>query len=326
MEMKMQRRSLITAAAATLAAPMLRAQTLPGGPVRIVVGFPPGGGTDALARVVGQKLSVMWNTSVVIENKGGAAGVIAADYVSKQPSDGNTLLMAHINSHALAPALGMKLGYDALKDFTPISMVGVTPNLLICNADQPAKTVKELVALCQSKPGQISFASAGGGSAQHFALEMFKLRARIFALHIPYRGSGPALTDLIGGQVNYCFETMTSATPHVKSGKALALAQTRLKRAKGHPNVPTMAEQGFPGFEATTWYGLVGPGKLPPAMARRMNEDVNKVLAMPDVQEKMEQFGAEDGGGSAEKFTSFIEEEQKKWKQVAILASVKPDA
>ena len=166
---------------------MLKAQTLPNGPVRIVVGFPPGGGTDALARVVGQKLTTMWNTAVVIENKGGAAGVIAADYVSKQSGDGNTLLMAHINSHALAPALGIKLGYNAERDFVPISMVGFTPNILICNADQPAKTVKDLVELCRNKPGQISFASAGGGSAQHFALEMFKLQAKIFALHIPAR-------------------------------------------------------------------------------------------------------------------------------------------
>ena len=226
----MKRRVFIHAgvAAATLASPMLHAQTLPSGSVRIVVGFPPGGGTDALARVVGQKLSVLWNTPVVIENKAGAAGVIAADYVAKQPGDGNTLLMAHINSHALAPALGTKLGYNAQTDFVPISMVGVTPNILICNADQPAKTVKDLVALCKAKPGQISFASAGGGSAQHFALEMFKLQAKIFALHIPYRGSGPAIIDLIGGQVNYCFETMTSATPHIKGGKAIALAQTRL--------------------------------------------------------------------------------------------------
>ena len=322
----MQRRTVLSAVAASLAAPMLHAQTLPAGPVRIVVGFPPGGGTDALARVVGQKLSVLWNLSVLIDNKAGAAGVIAADHVAKQPGDGNTLLMAHINSHALAPALGVKLSYDAQKDFVPISMVGVTPNLLVCNADQSAKTVTDLVALCRAKPGQISFASAGGGSAQHFALEMFKLRAKIFALHIPYRGSGPALTDLIGGQVNYCFETMTSATPHVKSGKAIALAQTRLKRAKGHPTVPTMAEQGFPGFEATTWYGLVGPGKLPLAMAQRMNEDVNKVLAMPDVQEKMDQFGAEDGGGSMEKFSNFILEEQKKWRQVALDAKIKQDA
>ena len=325
----MQRRQLISigaAAVATLAAPLLRAQTLPTGPVRIVVGFPPGGGTDALARVVGQKLSVMWSLPVVIDNKAGAAGVIAADYVAKQPGDGTTLLMAHINSHALAPALGTKLGYNAQTDFVPISMVGITPNILICNADQPAKTVQSVVDLCRQKPGQISFASAGGGSAQHVALEMFKLQAKIFALHIPYRGSGPALVDLIGGQVNYCFETMTSATPHIKSGKAIAIAQTRLKRAKGHPNVPTMDESGFKGFEATVWYGLMGPAKMPPAMVARMNEDINKVLAMPDVQEKMEQYGAEDGGGSTEKFASFIKAEQLKWAQVAADAKVRADA
>ena len=330
----MQRRTLITAAAAgaaTLASPMLRAQTLPAGPIKIIVGFPPGGGTDALARVVGQKLQTMWGNPVVIENKAGAAGVIAADFVSKQAPDGNTLLMAHINSHALAPALnsagqGVKLGYDANRDFSPISMVGITPNLLVCNTSQPAKTVQELVALCKSKPGQISFASAGGGSAQHFALEMFKLQAKVFALHIPYRGSGPALVDLIGGQVNYCFETMTSATPHVKSGKAIAIAQTRLKRAKGHPTVPTMDESGFKGFEATVWYGLMGPGKMPTAMTQRMNEDINKVLAMPDVQEKMEFYGAEDGGGSIQKFADFIKAEQQKWTVVAKQAGVKADS
>lgn len=332
----MQRRTLISAAAAgaaTLASPILRAQNqnLPTGPIKIIVGFPPGGGTDALARVIGQKLQVMWGNPVVIENKAGAAGVIAADFVSKQAPDGNTLLMAHINSHALAPALnaagsGVKLGYDANRDFSPISMVGITPNLLVCNTNQPAKTVQDLVALCKSKPGQISFASAGGGSAQHFALEMFKLQAKVFALHIPYRGSGPALVDLIGGQVNYCFETMTSAIPHVKGGKAIAIAQTRLKRAKSLPNVPTMAESGFPGFEATVWYGLVGPGKMPQVMAQRMNDDVNKVLAMPDVQEKMELYGAEDGGGSIQKFADFIKAEQQKWTLVAKAANVKADS
>ena len=321
----MKRRTLIAATAATLAVPLVRAQSLPKGPVRIIVGFPPGGGTDALARVVAQKLQGMWGVSIVIENKAGAAGVIAADYVSKQAPDGNTLLMAHINSHALAPAMGTRLNYDAERDFAPISMVGVTPNILICNADQPAKTVAELVELCKRQPGKISFASAGGGSAQHFALEMFKLQAGIDALHVPYKGSGPALTDLIGGQVNYCFETMTSATPHIKSGKAIALAQTRLKRAKGFPGVPTMAESGFSGYEATVWYGLMAPSRVPAGMTQRMNEDVNKVLAMPDVQEKMEQYGAEDGGGSIEKFASFIKNEQQKWAQVAKAANVKID-
>jgi tripartite-type tricarboxylate transporter receptor subunit TctC len=325
----MKRRTLLSAASASVAvlgSPMLRAQTLPAGPIRVIVGFPPGGGTDALARVMAVKLQALWNTSVVIENKAGAAGVIAADFVAKQPADGNTLLMAHINSHAIAPSLQPKLGYQIERDFTPIALVGVTPNLLICNTQQPAKTVQELVALCKQQPGKISFASAGGGSAQHLALEMFKLRAGIDALHVPYKGSGPALTDLIGGQVQYCFETMTSATPHVKAGKAIALAQTRTKRAKGHPTVPTMDEQGFAGFDATTWYGMVAPGRLPAAMVKRMNEDMNRVMAMPDVIEKFEQYGAEDGGGTPEKFAEFIRSEQQKWARVVKDAKVQVDA
>ena len=294
----MQRRSILkaaTGAAAALGAPRVFAQTWPNGPVRIIVGFPPGGGTDALARVVGQKLSVMWGQQVLIENKAGVAGVLAADYVAQQPSDGSVLLMAHINSHALAPSLQPKLNYNVERDFVPIVLVGVTPNLLIANPAQPALTVKDIVALCKAKPGQVSFGSAGAGSAQHLALEMFKLQAKVDALHIPYKGSGPLLTDLMGGQIQYSFETMTAATPHVKSGKLLAIAQTRAKRAKGHPSVPTMIEQGFPEFEATTWYGLAGPGKLPAAIARKINDDVNKVLAMPDVQERLDTYGAEDG-------------------------------
>ena len=325
----MQRRlfmSSATASAGALAAPMIRAQTLPAGPIRIVVGFPPGGGTDALARVVGQKLGVMWNTSVVIDNKAGAAGVIAADYVARQPGDGSVLLMAHINSHAIAPGLQPKLGYNVERDFVPIALVGVTPNLLICNESQPARTVIDLVMLCRKNPGRISFGSAGAGSAQHLALEMFKLRANVDALHVPYKGSGPLLTDLIGGQIQYSFETMTAATPHVKSGRAIAIAQTRLKRAKGHPNVPTMDEQGFAGFDATTWYGLAAPAKLPPAIARRMNEDINKVLAMPDVMEKLDQYGAEDGGGTPERFAEFIRSEQQKWAKVIKEAQVTVDA
>ena len=322
----LQRRTFAAGAAALVAAPMLRAQTLPNGPVRIVVGFAPGGGTDILARVIGQKLGDMWKTQILVENKAGASGVIAADYVAKLPADGSTLLMAHINSHAIAPALFPKMNYDAVRDFSPIVLVGVTPNLLIGNEQQAAKSVKELVDLCRAKPNQISFGSAGTGSAQHLALEMFKLQARVAALHVPYKGSGPMLTDLIGGQINYSFDTMTAATPHVKSGKAIALAQTREKRAAGHPNVPTMAESGFPGFEATTWYGLAGPKAMPAAMVQRMNEDINKVLAMPDVMARFEQYGAEDGGGSADKFAAFIRSESVKWARVVKDANVKPDA
>ena len=325
----MQRRTFVTATAATaatLAAPMLRAQTLPAGPVRIIVGFAPGGGTDALARLVGLKLQAMWNLTVVVENRAGASGVIAADMVAKAPPDGNTLLMAHINSHALAPGLMPKLGYVVERDFTPLTLVGVTPNLLISNNDQPAKTVAELVAQCKANPGKVTFGSAGQGSAQHLALESFNLAAGVFALHIPYKGSGPMLTDLMGGQIGYSFDTMTAATPHVKSGKVRAIAQTRAKRALGHPTVPTMAESGFPGFEATTWYGLVGPGKMPPAIAQRMNEDINKVLAMPDVKEKLDLYGAEDGGGSAQQFADFIRSEQVKWSKVIKDAKVTIDS
>ena len=325
----MQRRSLIQAvgaAAATLGAPHLFAQDWPSGPVRIVVGFPPGGGTDALARVVAQKLTAMWKQTVIVENKAGVSGVLAAEYVSQQPSDGSTLLMAHINSHALAPSLQPKLRYDVQRDFVPIVMVGVTPNLLIAGPGQKALTVKEIVALCKADPGKVSFGSAGPGSAQHLALEMFKLQAGVDAMHVPYKGSGPLLADLMGTQIQYSFETMTAATPHVKSGKVVAVAQTRTRRAKGHPNVPTMQEQGFEGFEATTWYGLVGPGKLPTAIADKVNRDVNTVLAMPDVQERMDTYGAEDGGGSREKFTQFIASEMSKWAKVVKDGKVKIDA
>jgi tripartite-type tricarboxylate transporter receptor subunit TctC len=322
----MQRRTFMQASAAAVAAlgvPQLRAQTWPNGPVRIVVGFPPGGGTDALARVVSAKLTTMWNTQVIVETKPGVAGVLAADYVAQQPSDGSTLLMAHINSHALAPSLQPNLRYNVERDFVPIVLVGVTPNLLIANPQQKALTVKDLVALCKEQPGRVTFGSAGQGSSQHLALEMFKLRAKVDALHVPYKGSGPLLTDLMGGQIQYSFETMTAATPHVKSGRVLAMAQTRTKRAKGHPTVPTMQEEGFEGFEATTWYGLAGPGKLPTPIAQKVNTDVNTVLAMPDVQEKLDTYGAEDGGGTTEKFATLIHTEIAKWAKVVKDANVK---
>ena len=325
----MQRRLVLhagAAAAALLGVPGLCAEAWPTGPVRIVVGFPPGGGTDALSRVIGHKLSIIWTQQVIVETKAGVAGVLAADYVAQQPGDGSTLLMAHINSHALAPSLQPKLRYNAERDFVPIVLVGVTPNLLIANPAQKALTVKDIVALCKAQPGAVSFGSAGSGSAQHLALEMFKLQAKVDALHVPYKGSGPLLQDLIGGQIQYSFETMTAATPHVKSGRVIAIAQTRTKRAKGHPTVPTMQEQGFDGFEATTWYGLVGPKGLSPAIAQKINQDVNLVLALPDVQERMDTYGAEDGGGSSEKFATFIHTEIAKWAKVVKDADVKVES
>lgn len=325
----MQRRHFIQAAglgAAAIAAPALRAQTWPTGPIRIIVGFPPGGGADALARVVGVKLAQVWNQPVVVENKAGASGTLAAEYVAQQASDGATLLLTTINSHALAPAVYPKLRYHPERDFVPVALLGLTPNLLIGGTMQPARTVADLVALCRAQPGKIAFGSAGPGTAQHFALELFKLRAKIDALHVPYKGSGPLLTDLIGGQIQYSFESMTAATPHVKGGRVVALAQTRGKRVKAYLDVPTMQEQGFTGFETFNWYGISGPGKLPPAMAQKMNADINALLAMPDVQEKFDTFGVEDGGGSAEKFSLLVSSEIVKWARVAREANVQVNA
>jgi tripartite-type tricarboxylate transporter receptor subunit TctC len=321
----MQRRHFIQtagASAAVLGAPSLFAQSWPSGPIRLVVGFPPGGGADALARVVAQKLGVLWNQPVVIENKAGASSTLAAEYVAQQPSDGSTLLLSTINSHALAPAVMPKLRYDAVRDFVPVALLGLTPNLLIAAPTQSAKTVKDIVALCKAQPGKITFGSAGPGTAQHFALELFKLRAKIDALHVPYKGSAPLLTDLIGGQIHYSFETMAAATPHVTSGRVIAIAQTRGKRVKAYPNVPTMQEQGFDKFETMNWYGISGPGKLPPAIARKMNQDINTVLAMADVQEKFDTFGVEDGGGSMEKYAQLVQSELTKWAKVAKEANV----
>lgn len=323
----MQRRRFIAstlAASAALPFATVRAQTapLPTTPVRIVVGFPPGGGTDVMARVMAQKLATLWGVPVTVENKAGAGGVIAAEYVAKQPNNGTTLLMTNISNHAIAPALYPTLGYVVERDFTPLVLVGVTPNLLICNPSKPARTVKDLVVLCRDKPGTVTFGSSGAGASQHLAIELFKLRAGVDALHVPYRGSGPMLTDLIGGQIDYSFETMTSATPHVASGKLVAIAQTRPRRSKAHPEVPTVAELGYPGFDASTWYGLVGPARMNAAMVQRMNDDFNRVLAMPDVAEKLASYGAEDGGGSAAKFAEFIGTEKDKWARVVKEAKV----
>ena len=329
----MQRRSFTlaaTTALAALAAPGFAGASgdaaTPTGPVKIVVGFAPGGGTDVLARVIGQKLGVMWNTTVIVENRAGATGVIAADYVTKQPPDGTTLLMAHVNSHAIAPALLQGVRYDPRKDFTPLTLVGVTPNMLTCSPEQKVRTLPDIVALCRQRPGRVSFGSSGIGSAQHLAFEMFKLQAKVDAVHVPYKGSSALIVDLLGGQIDYAFDTMTAATPFVKQGKVIAIAQTRLQRARSHPTVPTLAESGFAGLDAASWYGLVGPRGMPSALVQRMSDDINRVLAMPDIAQRLDEFGAEDAGGSPQKFAAFIASEYVKWAKVVKDAGVRADA
>ena len=322
------RRHLVQALAASPALTMFNAfaqPAWPSGTVKIVVGFPPGGGTDALARVLAPKLTAMWGQQVIVENRAGVAGVLAADVVAKS-TDGLTLLMGHINSHGIGPVLNPKMPYNADTDFSALALVGVTPNVLICHPNAPAKTVRDVVALAKAKPGTLSFGSAGSGSAQHLALELFKVAAGIDVLHVPYKGSAPLLTDLMGGQINYSFDTMAAVTPHVKGGKVHAIAQTRTKRSGSYPDLPTVAESGFPGFEATTWYGVIGPAKMPAALVNRLNADLNKAMAMPDVKERLAAVGAEDGGGSAQQFTDFMRDERVKWARVVKEANVKVDA
>jgi tripartite-type tricarboxylate transporter receptor subunit TctC len=240
-------------------------QVLPKGPIKIVVGFAPGGGTDVLARVIAPRLSTLWNTQVIIENRAGATGMIGADFVAKSPPDGTTLLLANLNTHAIAPSLFPHVPYDVRTDFTPIVHIGSTPNILVGNAQQAPKSVAEVVALCKSKPGTISFGSAGSGSIQHLALELFKIAAGINVIHVPYKGSGAMLTDLIGGQINYSFDTMPSSAVHVQSGRLVPLAQTSKVRSQSYPSLPTMAEAGYPGYEVGFWYGLAGPKNLAPS-------------------------------------------------------------
>lgn len=320
----MKRRSFIAGAAAMLAAPAVRAQAIPGAPIRMVVGFPPGGGTDAVARLLAQKLGTIWGTSVIVENRPGAAGVIAAEYTIKQPADGTTLLMANFSSHAVAPGLYPDLAYNVKRDFAPIVLVGVTPTVLIGNRKHDVKTLQDVVALCKKQAGQVTFGSAGLGSVQHLALEMFKLRAGVDAVHVPYKGSGPMMTDLLGGHIDFSFETIPSAIQQIRHNAVTAIAQTNDTRSRLLPDVPTVAESGFPGFQATTWYGLVGPGKLPQALAERMNHDVDTVLAMPDVAKALDGYSAEGGGGSVEKFAQFMAAEEIKWGKVIKEAKVTP--
>lgn len=328
MSTNLARRNLVKALAAS---PLLGSSAVfsqaawPQGPVKIIVGFPPGGGTDALARVLAPKLTTMWGQQVIVENRAGVAGVLAADLVAKS-TDGLTLLMGHINSHGIGPALNPKMPYNAETDFSPLTLVGVTPNVLICHPNAPAKTVKDIVALAKAKPGSLSFGSAGSGSAQHLALELFKVAAGVDVLHVPYKGSAPLLTDLMGGQINYSFDTMAAVTPHVKGGKVHAVAQTRTKRSASYPDLPTLAESGYPGFEATTWYGLIGPAKMPAELVARIGRDMNTAMAMPDVKERLAGVGAEDGGGSPQQFADFMRAERIKWARVVKEANVKVDA
>lgn len=323
----MDRRHFLGAAGA-LAACGAGAQSLLGkpDPITIVVGFPPGGGTDLIARLLSRELTQVWNTPIIVDNRAGAASTIAATYVARQPADGRTLLLAHINSHGIAPGLFPRLGYSAERDFTPIAMIGQTPMVLLCAPTRQPRTLAGIVELCRKNPGKITFGSAGTGSAQHLALEEFKARAGIDVLHVPYKGSSPMLTDLMGGQIQYAFEGMTGATPHLKGGRLVALAQTRARRSASQPSIPTIAEQSYPGYNTGIWFALVAPANFPAKLVERMNADVNQVLARHEVEVKLAEYGAEDGGGSAKELGDFMQAERQRWAKLIREAKITPDA
>src|SRR5215212_9045433 len=249
----------ITAAIGIVAANAF-AQQYPARPIRMVIGFPPGGGTDIVGRIVAQKLSESIGQQVLPDNRGGAAGQIGTEIVAKAPADGYTVLMAHISALSILPSLVPRLPYDPVKDFAPVSLAAISPNLLVVHPSLPVKSVKDLVALAKARPGQLQFSSVGSGSIQHIAGEMFKLQAHVHMLHVPYKGAGQSIIDLVAGQIHMDFGTIPPALPHVKSGRLRAVAVTSEKRFSLLPEIPTIAEGGLPGFDMSTWWGLVAPG------------------------------------------------------------------
>mgnify|MGYP000667802201 CR=1 FL=1 len=301
------------------------AQTYPTRPVRMVVGFAPGGGTDIVARVLGAKLSEWWGQQVVIENRAGATGTIGADFVAKSQPDGYTLLMGHVNSNAIAPTLFKKLPYESPKDFAAITYVGYVPNVLTVHPSLPVKTVKELTALAKSKPGELTCASSGTGSTQHLALEMYMTLTGVKIIHVPYKGSGQAIVDLVAGQVGMNFDTMPPVIDHIRSGRLRALAVTTPKRAAQLPDAPTLEETGLKGFEMTNWYGVVGPAAMPKDIIAKVNADLNKALQDPVVRKRLVDVGTEISGGTPEAFDAFIRSEIVKYTKLVKAANVSID-
>ncbi len=283
--------------------------------ITIVVSNPPGGGTDAFARYIAQGLTNKLGQPVIVENKAGANGSIAAEYVARAAPDGYTILLGYTATHGISPAL-LKQKYDPIKDFEPIGMIAFSPTLLVANSALPIKNTKELIAYIQSKPNTISYASAGNGSAPHFAGELFKLATGTDILHIPYKGASPGVMDTIAGTTQLMFPSLYTAYPQVVAGKLKALGIAGAKRSKVMPQVPTLTEQGIPDVNVDQWYGLFAPAKTPPAVIKLLNEEMNLILKDPIVEKKIEDQGAEVETGTPEQLKQFVAKEAEYWKSV----------
>ena len=301
------------------------AQGYPNRTIRLVVPFPAAGTTDILARAAAQKLTEAFGQSVIVDNRPGAAGNIGADLVAKSAPDGYTLLMGTVGTHAINPSLYSKMPYDHVKDFVPVVLVAGVPNVLVVNPALPVNSVADLIKLAKDKPGQINFASSGSGTSIHLSGELFKTMAGVDITHIPYKGSSPALVDLIGGQVQIMFDNLPSALPQIKAGKLRAIAVTSLKRAPVLPDVPTISESGLPGFEASSWFGVLAPAGTPAPIVARINAEVNKWLQSAEAREKLLSQGAEAAGGTPEQFAHHIRAESEKWAKVVKASGAKVD-
>ncbi|MDB5855789.1 MAG: transporter [Herminiimonas sp.] len=289
--------AIASAALATVPALAQTAGSYPTKPIKIVVPFAPGGTTDVLARLVGQRLTAAWGQPVFVENRPGAGATLGADMVAKSPADGYTLLMGAAH-HTIAQNVYSKLPYHFGRDFAPVSVVAMVPNMVVVNANVPAKNIQELVALAKAQPGKLNYGSAGTGTAHHLIGEMFNLRAGVDIVHVPYKGSAPALTDLMGGQVQVMFDTVTSGLPMVKAGKTRALAVTTAKRSSAMPNVPTLAETVLPGFDVGTWFGILAPVGTPPAIVEKLYTEIAKTVNDPVIRKQLLEIGAEPVGNT----------------------------
>jgi tripartite-type tricarboxylate transporter receptor subunit TctC len=309
-------------AIAALMSGSLLAQPYPMKPIRMVVGFAPGGGTDLVARIIGQKMSESWAQPVLVDNRAGATGTIGADLVAKAQPDGYTLLMAHVNSHGIAPHLFKKLPYDAERDFTTVAYVGYVPNVLVVHPSIPARTVKELIAVAKAQPGALNYASSGVGSTQHLAGELFTLLTSVKIVHVPYKGSGPAVVDLLAGHVSMNFDTMPPVLPHIRSGRMRALALTTPKRSPQLAGVPTMMEVGLAGFDMTNWYGVMAPAKVARDVVLKLNAEINRIVASPDAKAKLEEAGTQLDPMSPEQFATFLRSEIGKYAKLVQAAKI----
>ena len=304
------------AAATLVAAPAFAQSGYPNKPIKIIAPVQPGGGVDLVARTIGDRLGQALGQSIIVDNQSGGGGVVGSMATARAAPDGYTLMVGYVGTHGTNPAV-RKLPYDAIKDFTPIAMVGGTPNILIVPPSVPANTLKEFVAYARANPGKLSYGSSGPGTLTHLAMEQLKVAADLDIVHVPYRGIGPAITDILGGQTQALFPGLAAALPHIKAGKMKPLAVTGTRRHRLLPDVPTFDELGYKGFDGVQWYGIVGPAKMPPAIVKRLNEEINKLLESPDLRERLSSEALEPMPMSPEQFGKYMRDDIDKWTRLA---------